>query len=183
MPLFGKKSLRAVRFEKRNAFKNLKEHCENIKKKLTDNSINKSLEEAICEMEGVIDTSRALELMINDLASSTSDFFGSRRKIEYTTNLTAIIEKLNREMKVLVGPDLIVLGLEDPVGLPRRQRVIAMKAIFDLLLSFLKIIERHARSAIEHALTAVNGFDDVKENILADLKDLEEDLFLRVEFI
>jgi hypothetical protein len=59
------------------------------------------------------------------------------------------------------------------VGLPRRQRVIAMKAIFDLLLSFLTIIERHARSAIEHALTAVNGFDDVKENILADLKDSE----------
>ena len=139
------------------------------------------LTDAIGEMEAVLNATGALETMINNLASSTSRRLGSQIKAKYIMDLREIITTLNSNMSFLIGPDQIaitVTGLELVVGLPRKERVVAMKAIFELLLSFLTIIEKHTRRAIENVVGSIVGFDILKSNILDSVTELEKELAL-----
>jgi len=183
---YGFKDLRAERREKRGAVVIVQNNCERIRNILNDDKTRIHLESALRELELVVKSVNDLEVMINDLDKTTNRWFGSKIKAQYLTDLHAIIANLNLSMTVLIGPDMIMLdhtGLEAVVGLNREQRIKAMKPIFDLLVSFCRVIQKHSYTAIQHVLDGVEAHADLKEEIKKALDDLKLELRVQIKLI
>ncbi len=183
---YGLKNLRVERREKRGALVVLIDKCSKIKLLLTDDRTRLHLENALHNLELVVDSVNTLEVLINDLVTSTSDWFGSRAKAKYMEDLHGVIAGLNIVIKDPENHNLIAVdhsGLEAVIGLNRKQRVIAMKPFFDLLVGVCHIIQKHSFAAIQGVTKGAFANESLKENIESELEDLEKELQCKITFI
>lgn len=97
-----------------------------------------------------------------------------------------VIAGLNIVIKDPENHNLIAVdhsGLEAVIGLNRKQRVIAMKPFFDLLVGVYHIIQKHSFAAIQGVTKGAIANESLKENIESELEDLEKELQCKITLI